>query len=75
MIDSFYKGLEELCEELGIAWKFDGVLKNPTAEDLRQAIDRLTKDLYDDLDQAEMGGLIVQKNGGEFDVYLHVGAV
>lgn len=71
MID--YARLEALFIELGYRWRFDGVLKNPTAEDLRQAIDRLSKELYDDQDQAEMGNLIVQKNGKHFDIYLHVG--
>lgn len=71
MID--YASLEDLFIQFGYRWYFDGVLKNPTAEDLRQAIDRLGKELYDDGQQAELGHLIVQRNGRHLDVYLHVG--
>lgn len=57
-------------------WQIDGTLRFPTAEDIRQTIDRAEEELYDEKvgTQLEVGRLIIKKvQNHHHDVYVMIG--
>lgn len=58
-------------------WRIDGVLRYPTADEIRQTIDRAVTNMYDEPEgtQIEVGRLIVKKHDSGFGVYVLVGEI
>lgn len=58
-------------------WRIDGVLRYPTAEEIRQTIDRAVSELYDENEgtQIEVGRLIIKKHQEGFSVYVLTGDI
>lgn len=71
--------LEDELESIFIVhdyrWKIDGVLRYPTAEEIRQTIDKAVERLHNEDDEAqlEVGRLIIKKKQGHYDVYTMIG--
>ena len=73
-------GVEEELESYFLVkdyrWRIGNVLIHPTAEDIREAIDRAKTMLYDEPDetQLEVGRLIIKKRSQElYDVFVMIG--
>jgi hypothetical protein len=63
---------------LDYRWKIGGTLVTPTAEDIRQTLDRAKQALYTEPvpSQMEVGRLIVRHwKQNNFDVYLQIGSL
>lgn len=54
-------------------WRRNGSTFTPTKEDLKEVLDNLAEACKDEGTQAELGRLIVIRQGGKLDVYLHQG--
>ena len=56
-------------------WKVDGKFVEPTEDDIGKVLDRLAEAVYDGEEntQAQTGGILVKKQDGHVDVYLHLG--
>jgi hypothetical protein len=57
-------------------WAIAGELRLPTEDEVQQAIDLLAGYLYDEgkqLSQVSLGGILMVKDAGHVDVYVHIG--
>lgn len=69
------KLVKELVDEFvdrGYTWRIGGILRPPSVEDMKQALDRADAMLKDG-EQMEMGRLVITKIGDHMDVYLLIG--
>ena len=56
-------------------WTINKTLQVPSADDIRQAIDKAKSLLYDEKEPSmtcEIGHLILKKTPGHMDIYVHV---
>lgn len=56
-------------------WTFDDESRIPTTDEVAQNLDKAVETLYDRPDGTSLmvGGLIVHKTAGHYDVYAHFG--
>lgn len=55
-------------------WKIDGNLIYPTFDDVDRLLVLMIKELKDqDYDSIESGGILIKRDRGKFDVYVHLG--
>lgn len=68
--------LARLYSTLGYKWRIGGEHRVPTEKELSQAIDKLSKELYDSNSELiEMGRLLIIRDGKHYDVYTLMGEV
>lgn len=58
-----------------VKWRVDGRLQEPSEDDVRRVLDNLYQIVYDGDNgmQASTGGILVQKNEGHLDLFIHIG--
>jgi hypothetical protein len=60
----------------GYTWKIDGILQEPSALDIRIALDKAKELLYAEIEPSmtcELGHLVLKKTPGHLDIYVHIG--
>lgn len=58
-------------------WKIDGIRRYPTADEIRQTIDKAMSDMYSESEgtQIEVGRLIIKKHDSGYAVYVLTGEI
>lgn len=68
--------VSELFTSNDVKWRFGEELRNPTVEEISDAIDSMAQTLYakdDDWSQVIMGQLLIVKDNDFIDVYVRIG--
>lgn len=66
--------VHEVLVRTGHQWKINGVKVEPSVEDVEEMILHLHKDIraYDSI---ESGGLLLKRDRGKIDLYVHLGEI
>ena len=78
---TIYDEIADFLLDHGVAWTKQGedgrVPFSPDADDVERVLDKAVGMLYAEPDgsELEVGGLIIRKNAGHTDVFVHIGEV
>lgn len=68
--------VQEILTDVGRRWKINGVLTEPTASDVEQLVRNMLKDILDtNYDSIESGGILLKRDQGKIDLYVHLGEI
>lgn len=68
------KNIEQFFVNNGYTWKFSDGQRTPNAEEIAKTLTSAFSALSGEPDKAqlEVGRLVIQKNAGFYDVYVHI---
>lgn len=68
--------LQDILSNAGRKWKIDGVLIEPTVKDIEELVVKMLKDMNNtDYDSVESGGILLKRDQGKIDLYVHLGEI
>lgn len=69
--------VQKFMQEKGYTWNFSTGAKTPTTDDIEKTLGKIVEALETEPDQAQVqiGRMIVKKDNGHLDVYVHIGEI